>query len=56
MPDAAKLAFSRGACRMLQGRLSSCWTKERSSPTVSSFWFWDFPPPERYLGAQMQSD
>lgn len=53
--DAAELAFSRGACRMLQGRLSSCCTKERSSSTISSFWFWDFPPPERYLCAHMQA-
>ena len=35
---------------MEQGRLYSCRTKDLSSSTVS--WFWDFPPPERYLGEE----
>ncbi len=44
--------FKKGACRMVQGKSYSWLTNDLSSSTVS--WFWDFPPPERYLLTQIQ--
>lgn len=41
------VTFKKGACRMVQGRSYNWLTNVFSSSTVS--WFWDFPPPERYL-------